>query len=173
MDPSSASTRFAGQRDGGFMGVRVYGGAETEDKQGTPDGGMRGEGSGDVENGFRHQIAVENGRVVEVEEASGVVFAETKGMVATPVKKSRGTASSGWQAPVVIGLSFLAGFLLGRGRVVRRGVPVAFVVEEGPAESVVQVRGAGQDRIRDAQGDWDRVDQGSDESFPASDPPAY
>jgi hypothetical protein len=36
------------------------------------------------------------------------------------------------------------------------------------------VRDAGPDDMRDENGDdWDEVDQGSDESFPASDPPCY
>ncbi len=33
-------------------------------------------------------------------------------------------------------------------------------------------RSAGPDAMRDPPGDWEKVDQASDESFPASDPPA-
>ena len=36
------------------------------------------------------------------------------------------------------------------------------------------VRDAGPDDMRDEDGSgWDAVDEGSDESFPASDPPSY
>lgn len=36
------------------------------------------------------------------------------------------------------------------------------------------VRDAGPDEMRDEDGEgWDAVDEGSDESFPASDPPSY
>jgi hypothetical protein len=36
------------------------------------------------------------------------------------------------------------------------------------------VRDAGPDEMRDEDGkDWDEVDERSDESFPASDPPSY
>lgn len=36
-----------------------------------------------------------------------------------------------------------------------------------------QIRPAGRRAMRDPPPDWDRVDEGSDESFPASDPSSY
>lgn len=36
-----------------------------------------------------------------------------------------------------------------------------------------QIRPAGAKATRDDEGEWDQVDEGSDLSFPASDPPAY
>jgi uncharacterized membrane protein YebE (DUF533 family) len=49
----------------------------------------------------------------------------------------------------------------------------AFAGGEGSTGNTHQVRSAGQDSIRDDNNrNWDKTDQASDESFPASDPPA-
>lgn len=49
----------------------------------------------------------------------------------------------------------------------------AFAGGEGSRGNTHQVRSAGPDAMRDgAQREWDKADQASDESFPASDPPA-
>lgn len=54
-----------------------------------------------------------------------------------------------------------------------RASAAAFAVPCAPAGAFVQVRDAGPQFIRDDMGeDWDKVDQASDESFPASDPPS-
>jgi hypothetical protein len=48
----------------------------------------------------------------------------------------------------------------------------AFAPGEGNAAGFSQVRNAGPAAMRSASPDWDEVDEASDESFPASDPPA-
>ncbi|SPJ25100.1 hypothetical protein [Palleronia abyssalis] len=45
--------------------------------------------------------------------------------------------------------------------------------EGGPATDPAQFRGAGPASMRERQKSWDRVDEAMDETFPASDPPAY
>lgn len=42
----------------------------------------------------------------------------------------------------------------------------------GPVGQSGAARSAGPDAMRDPPADWGRVDQASDESYPASDPPA-
>jgi hypothetical protein len=50
--------------------------------------------------------------------------------------------------------------------------PVAFAPGEAAGANTGEVRNAGPDSMRSDQKRWDNVDQASDESFPASDPPA-
>ncbi len=53
-----------------------------------------------------------------------------------------------------------------------RAAPVAFATGESGSESFAPVRNAGTDSMRSDPPEWDRTDEASDESFPASDPPA-
>jgi hypothetical protein len=48
----------------------------------------------------------------------------------------------------------------------------AFAGAGGHKDAPNQVRDAGPAHMRDKPGKWDPVDQASDESFPASDPPS-
>ena len=55
-----------------------------------------------------------------------------------------------------------------------RGSEAAFAAPGAPAGAFAHIRDAGPQFIRDDMGDdWDKVDQASDESFPASDPPSF
>lgn len=75
------------------------------------------------------------------------------------------------------------GYLVGRGRrrradaaarsEARDVAPAALTRLPGERDSFVQVRNAGPEEVRDPPAQWSRVDEAIDESFPASDPPAY
>ncbi|MBD3729044.1 MAG: hypothetical protein IE933_04995 [Sphingomonadales bacterium] len=55
----------------------------------------------------------------------------------------------------------------------RGDAPAAFATGQGSAEAVNPVRDAGPDAMRDSPGrSWSETDEASDQSFPASDPPA-
>lgn len=49
----------------------------------------------------------------------------------------------------------------------------AFKGGRSEASSGPRVRPAGKDAMRDPPRDWDRLDEIADQSFPASDPPAF
>lgn len=54
------------------------------------------------------------------------------------------------------------------------GHAAAFADAETHPENFDQTRSAGPDGMRDTpRREWNKVDQAGDESFPASDPPAY
>lgn len=50
--------------------------------------------------------------------------------------------------------------------------PAAFAGKETPSGNFAQVRSAGPEAMRSDVKSWDKVDNASDESFPASDPPS-
>ncbi len=50
--------------------------------------------------------------------------------------------------------------------------PAAFANGENSGENFAKVRSAGTEGMRSDPKRWDQVDQASDESFPASDPPS-
>ena len=82
-----------------------------------------------------------------------------------------------WLAAGVAAVGGLAAALFTRGRWSgKRREPRAAALERGktatgPVGQSGAARSAGPDAMRDPPRDWEKVDQASDESFPASDPP--
>jgi hypothetical protein len=78
---------------------------------------------------------------------------------------------AGVGAACAAGLGYLATRLL-RSRDRPGRAAISGTGGEGPVGHSGAARSAGPDAMRDPPSDWGTVDQASDESFPASDPPA-
>lgn len=154
----------------GGDGLRLYGTADPENNQTPPAGGMRGEGNAipdGNDEALTHEMTSSDGHVLTLEEQSGVSFVEASGRAggrsgaAEPMRSPR----QPWGTLLLAGA---LGFLLGR----RAARPRS--VASPPRPAPPPVRDAGPESMADAEPrGWDRVDEGSDESFPASDPPSY
>ncbi|MEH3047152.1 hypothetical protein [Sphingomonas adhaesiva] len=158
-------------------GLRLYGTPDHDMDQAPAAGGMRGEGNAtpEADAGWRHRVSLDGSRRVEVEEQSGLAYAEATGTVmsAPRAAPSRGVVRAVPLWPLVIAatLGFAAGQRWRRRR--ERVVPhdAAFAHPVAADGAFARVRDAGPEQMRDRERSWDAVDEGSDESFPASDPP--
>jgi hypothetical protein len=76
----------------------------------------------------------------------------------------------------IAGLGFVLGrYLMGRGSAEghsTNGIAITGDRPEGFVGNSGNARQAGADEMRDPPQEWTKVDEASDESFPASDPPA-
>lgn len=154
----------------GGDGFRLYGTADPENNQTPPAGGMRGEGNAipeGTDESLTHEMTSSDGRVLTLEEQSGVSFVEASGRAGERAGSAEPVRSSGpgWGTLLLAGA---LGFLLGRRAARSRSVAPP------PRVTLPPVRDAGPESMANAEPrGWDRVDEGSDESFPASDPPSY
>lgn len=84
-------------------------------------------------------------------------------------------ALAGLLGTAAVGLAVLVGRRMGgRGADAEGPTPAAFTTPVPVPRSFDQTRDAGPENMRDEDGAvWDEVDEASDESFPASDPPSY
>jgi len=85
----------------------------------------------------------------------------------------KGALVTGIGAAAAAGLGYLAARLWRRGgEDEQAGRPaISGTGGHGAVGDSGAARSAGPDAMRDPPPDWDKVDQASDESFPASDPP--
>jgi hypothetical protein len=81
-------------------------------------------------------------------------------------------AATGVGAALAAGAGFMATRMLRRrGGEDRPAPPLSHDRPPGPVGDSGNVRSAGRGAMRDPPRTWDEVDEASDESFPASDPP--
>ncbi len=163
--------------------TRLYGMADPSNNQRPPGNGMRGEGAAEADGAMPPRAVDLPGEgTVLVEETSGVAYAEAARVdppasSTLPLPSSRpdrGSSALPWVLVASV-LGFAAGRLQPRAfRVEKRNAsPAALARLPGEAGGFSQVRDSGPEEMRDPEPDWSEIDEAIDESFPASDPPAW
>lgn len=120
----------------------LYGTPDPQNRQPPAEEGMRGEAYARTPSSPGQVRTVPGGAGIQLEEQSGTAFAETKDA----------TDASDPPAPSPTG--------------------AALAEDAVDPDNANRTRDAGPQSVRDPSRDWDAVDEESDESFPASDPPA-
>jgi hypothetical protein len=103
-------------------------------------------------------------------------------VIAEAEQRAEANVSSNIGRMAILGIGGLLAWLAARenrrlrdGQTVTQGLPAAAVPNLGRRTATTRtgyVRPAGAETMRDPPRRWDQVDEASDESFPASDPPA-
>ncbi|WP_277978837.1 hypothetical protein [Sphingomonas phyllosphaerae] len=120
-----------------------------------------------TDGSLTHEMTSSDDRVLTFKEQSGGSIVEASGRAGERAHPAEAVRSSGpgWGTLVPAGA---LGFLLGRRAARSRSVTPP------PRLTLPPVLAATPESMTDAvPRGWDRVDEGSDESFPASDPPSY
>lgn len=161
--------------------MRLYGTADESNRQPRPAQGYRGEKAARGAKPAQRRRA----KSIEVEEESGTAYAERTGAAARasrPGEPDRQRMSASTRTGLfAVGALAAIGAVAGAWWARRVGREqdgasghAAFRRAQTHPENFDQTRDAGPEHIRDdsVARRWDTVDESSDESFPASDPPA-
>jgi hypothetical protein len=161
--PASTARPFMNrENETGPVATLLEGSSDPQAKQAPANGGMRGERTGGQEAETDGYARRSGG--LDVVDTSGVAHVEAQGTQARRHRPAPPEQRSGISWRWLIAAA-AAGFALGVSR--KRRAEPSFEPDEQPV-----VRGAGPEHMRDpVRREWTRVDQASDESFPASDPP--
>ncbi len=125
---------------------------------------------------YRREVTPPGQPAIVVEEQSGIAFAEAGRAEPAPEPMRARVAPRAilpWLL-VALGLGYAAGRIRRRATAPETPVapPAALARLPGETGGFSQVRAAGPEEMRDPEDRWSSVDEASDESFPASDPPA-